>query len=139
MGRATMGVRGIAIGADDEVISMDLISKGDNPLLLTLMENGLGKKTEIKQFPLQNRGGQGVKVAKVTDKTGKVVASQVIPPNAEEVIITSKRGQVVKLALASVPKLSRDTQGVILMRFSSTSDGIASATCISNDAPVEAE
>ena len=130
MGRATTGVRGIAIGQDDEVISMDLIAKGDNPLFLTLMENGLGKKTEIKQFPLQNRGGQGVKVAKVTDKTGKVVAAQVIPPKAEEVIITSRRGQVVKLALASIPKLSRDTQGVILMRFSNASDRIASATCI---------
>jgi DNA gyrase subunit A len=135
MGRATTGVRGISIGPDDEVISMDLIEKGTNPLLLTLMENGLGKKTEIKQFPMQNRGGQGVKVAKVTDKTGKVVASQVIPPGGDEVIITSKRGQVVKLALASVPKLSRDTQGVILMRFSSSSDGIASATCISAEGP----
>jgi DNA gyrase subunit A len=133
MGRATTGVRGIAIGKDDQVISMDLITKGDNPLFLTLMENGLGKKTEVKQFPLQNRGGQGVKVAKVTDKTGKVVASQVIPPNGEEVIITSKRGQVVKLDLASVPKLSRDTQGVILMRFSNASDRIASATCITKD------
>lgn len=130
MGRATTGVRGIAIGKDDEVISMDLIAKGDNPLFLTLMENGLGKKTEVKQFPLQNRGGQGVKVAKVTDKTGKVVAAQVIGPNAEEVIITSRRGQVVKLTLASIPKLSRDTQGVILMRFSNASDRIASATCI---------
>jgi len=130
MGRATTGVRGIAIGKDDEVISMDLIRKGDNPLFLTLMENGLGKKTEVKQFPLQNRGGQGVKVAKVTDKTGKVVAAQVIPPKAEEIIITSRRGQIVKLALASVPKLSRDTQGVILMRFSNASDRIASATCI---------
>ena len=59
MGRATTGVRGIAIGKDDQVISMDLITKGDNPLFLTLMENGLGKKTEVKQFPLQNRGGQG--------------------------------------------------------------------------------
>jgi DNA gyrase subunit A len=133
MGRATTGVRGIAIGKDDQVISMDLITKGDNPLFLTLMENGLGKKTEVKQFPLQNRGGQGVKVAKVTDKTGKVVAAQVIPTNGEEVIITSKRGQVVKLELASVPKLSRDTQGVILMRFSNASDRIASATCITKE------
>lgn len=133
MGRATTGVRGIAIGNDDEVISMDLIRKGDNPLLITIMENGLGKKTEIKQFPLQNRGGQGVKVAKVTDKTGKVVASQIIPSNGEEVIITSRRGQVVKLSLASVPKLSRDTQGVILMRFSSSSDRVASATCITKE------
>ena len=132
MGRPTTGVRGIKIESDDNVIGMDVITKGDNPFLLAIMENGLGKKTEVKQFPLQSRGGQGVKVAKVTDKTGDVVVSQVIPAAANEVIITSKKGQVVKLEIASVPKLSRDTQGVILMRFSDKNDGVASATCIIN-------
>lgn len=130
LGRATMGVRGIKIDSKDQVIGMDVITKGDNPELFVIMENGLGKKTPVEQFPLQNRGGQGVKVAKVTDRTGQVVTAQVIPQNSEEVIITSKKGQIVKLAISSVPKLSRDTQGVILMRFSHTSDGVASATCL---------
>lgn len=132
MGRPTTGVRGIKIDPADQVIGMDVITKGDNPLLLSIMGNGLGKKTEIKQFPLQSRGGQGVKVAKVTDKTGDVVVSQIVPPKANELIITSKKGQVVKLDIDSVPKLSRDTQGVILMRFSDKNDGVASATCIIN-------
>jgi DNA gyrase subunit A len=130
LGRATMGVRGIKIDNKDQVIGMDVITKGDNPELFVIMENGLGKKTPVDQFPLQNRGGQGVKVAKVTDRTGDVVVAQVIPPSSEEVIITSKKGQIVKLAIAAVPKLSRDTQGVILMRFSHASDGVASATCL---------
>jgi len=130
LGRATMGVRGIKIDSKDQVIGMDVITKGDNPELFVIMENGLGKKTTIDQFPLQNRGGQGVKVAKVTDRTGQVVTAQIIPPNCEEVIITSKKGQIVKLTTVSVPKLSRDTQGVILMRFSHASDGVASATCL---------
>ncbi len=129
-GRDTMGVRGIKQLEGDEVIGMDVITKGDNPDLLTIMQNGLGKKTEIRQFPLQSRGGQGVKVAKVTDKTGQVAIAQVIPAAAEEVIMTSLKGQVVKLALNQIPKLSRDTQGVILMRFSDKSDKVASATCI---------
>lgn len=132
IGRDTMGVRGIKQLEGDAVIGMDVIKKGDNPDLLTIMQNGLGKKTEVKQFPMQSRGGQGVKVAKVTDKTGQVAVAQVIPPNGQEVIMTSKRGQVVKLGLSQVPKLSRDTQGVILMRFSNASDKIASATCIEN-------
>ncbi len=132
IGRDTMGVRGIKQLEGDEVIGMDVILKGDNPNLLTIMQNGLGKKTEVKQFPLQSRGGQGVKVAKVTEKTGQVAVAQIIPPNGEEVIMTSLRGQVVKLALSQIPKLSRDTQGVILMRFSNASDKIASATCIEN-------
>lgn len=130
LGRATMGVRGIKIDNKDQVIGMDVITKSDKPDLFVIMENGLGKKTPVEQFPLQNRGGQGVKVAKVTDRTGDVVVAQVVPANCEEVIITSKKGQIVKLAISSIPKLSRDTQGVILMRFSHASDGIASATCL---------
>jgi DNA gyrase subunit A len=131
MGRGTIGVRGIKIATGDEVISMDVLSKGDvNAELLTIMENGLGKKTVVTQFPKQQRGGQGVKVAKVSDKSGVVVVSQIIPPNSTELIMTSKKGQIVKLELSSIPRLHRDTQGVILMRFSGTADGIAAATCI---------
>ncbi len=130
LGRSTTGVRGIKIDSSDKVISMDVIKKTDKLDLLAIMENGLGKKTPIDQFPLQGRGGQGVKVAKVTPRTGTVVVAQIIPPNSDSLIITSSKGQIVKLSLASIPKLSRDTQGVILMRFSHTSDKVASATCI---------
>jgi DNA gyrase subunit A len=131
-GRDTMGVRGIKQLEGDEVIGMDVITRGDNPDLLTIMQNGLGKKTEVRQFPSQSRGGQGVKVAKVTDRTGQVAVAQVIPAASNELIITSLKGQVVKLDLNQIPKLSRDTQGVILMRFSNPSDRVASATCIEN-------
>lgn len=133
MGRATMGVRGILIGKDDQVIGMEVVGKDENPNVLSVMENGLGKKTPISQFPLQNRGGQGVKVAKVSDKTGMVVVAQIIPEKAGEVILTSKRGQIVRLGLSSVPKLGRDTQGVILMRFSNASDKISAATCVESE------
>jgi DNA gyrase subunit A len=130
IGRSAQGVRGIKIATTDTVIGMDIIGKNEKLDLLTIMENGLGKKTSVELFRGQSRGGQGVKVAKVTDKTGKVAFSQVIPPSEKEVIITSKRGQIVKLEIASIPRLSRDTQGVILMRFSNASDKVASATTI---------
>jgi DNA gyrase subunit A len=131
MGRATRGIRGIRIDSSkDQVIGMDVITKGDKADLLTVMENGLGKKTLNTQFPLQGRGGQGVKVAKVTPKTGTVVIAQVIPPECNEAIITSKKGQIVQLDINDIPRLSRNTQGVILMRFSDSKDGVASATCI---------
>ncbi len=130
MGRNTMGVRGIRIGEADKVIGMDIITATEKRDLLTIMENGLGKKTATSLFRGQGRGGQGVKVAKVTAKTGKVAFAQVIPPNCEEVIITSHKGQVVKLGISSMPRLSRNTQGVILMRFSNSADRVASATCI---------
>lgn len=130
LGRATMGVSGIKLVGDDVVIGMDVIEKGEKPEFLTLMENGLGKRTAADLFRGQNRAGQGIKVAKVSPKTGKVVVSQVIPANCNEVIMTSLKGQVVKLPLTQIPKLSRDTQGVILMRFSDKSDKVVSATCI---------
>jgi DNA gyrase subunit A len=133
MGRNTMGVRGILIKKDekdDRVIQMDVVGKDDKSEVLTIMEKGLGKRTPVEQFHTQGRGGQGVKVAEVTEKTGKVVMSQIIPQGCEEVIMTSQKGQIVKLEIHSIPKLSRATQGVILMRFSDKADHVASAACI---------
>ncbi|MBI5619820.1 hypothetical protein HY950_02565, partial [Candidatus Gottesmanbacteria bacterium] len=74
--------------------------------------------------------GQGVKVAAINDKTGKVIVSQIVPSDCEGVVLTSTRGQVVKLPIASVPRLGRATSGVILMRFTDKSDTIAAATCL---------
>ena len=129
--RDTMGVRGILLKSPDYVVSVDVINdeikKGD---FLTIMEKGIGKKTAIKDFPKQRRGGQGVKVAHVKDKTGKVVVSQIVPMETESVILTSIKGQVVKLPVASVPSLGRATSGVILMRFTDKTDTIAAATCL---------
>ncbi len=129
--RDTMGVRGILLKNSDFVVSMDMINdqtkKAD---FLTIMEKGIGKKTSVSGFPKQRRGGQGVKVAIVKTKTGNVVVSQLVPTNCETVILTSMKGQVVKLKVGSVPLLSRATSGVILMRFTDKSDTIAAATCL---------
>jgi DNA gyrase subunit A len=95
------------------------------------MERGIGKKTPTSNFPKQHRGGQGVKVALVTPKTGKVAFAQMIPAECQNLVLTSNKGQVVKLPIASVPKLSRATQGVILMRFSNKTDALSGATCLS--------
>ncbi|MEK9176050.1 MAG: DNA gyrase subunit A [Patescibacteria group bacterium] len=130
LGRATRGVRGIRLVGDDLVVGMDVVKIGEVPMLITIMENGYGKKTVVKEFNAQSRGGMGVKIAEVTAKTGKVASSQVIPPNCKEIIITSHKGQVVRLDIDSIPKLSRATQGVILMRFSKENDGVAAITCV---------
>lgn len=133
MGRATRGVRGIKLVGDDVVVGMDVIDPNDKEsTLLTIMENGLGKRTLAKLFRGQSRGGQGVKVAKVTEKTGKIVFSQIIP-NSNEIIITSEKGQIVKLSIKDIPTLSRNTQGVILMRFSNPNDKVSAATYIENE------
>ena len=130
-GRDTMGVRGILLKQTDFVVSVDVIDARTKAAdFLTVMERGIGKKTAIRDFPRQRRGGQGIKVAQVKDKTGKVVVSQIVPSDCESVILTTTRGQVVKLPVTSVPKLGRATSGVILMRFTDKTDTIAAATCL---------
>lgn len=130
--RDTMGVRGILIKKEDFVVAMEVINKQNkNNDFLSLMEKGIGKKTSISGFPKQHRGGQGVKVAQITAKTGKVVTASMIQADCQFLVLTSKKGQVVKLPITSVPRLSRATQGVILMRFSDKTDAIAAHTCIS--------
>lgn len=129
--RDTMGVRGVLLTKGDFVVSVDVINadtKGAE--FLTVMEKGIGKKTAIRDFPKQRRGGQGVKVAVVKDKTGKVMVSQIVPKDCDSVMLTSVKGQVVKLPITSVPRLGRATSGVILMRFTDKSDTIAAATCL---------
>jgi len=130
MGRNTMGVRGIRLMGTDEVVGMDVIAKDEKHDLITIMDKGLGKKTRVEEYHSQSRGGQGVKIAQITEKTGKVAASQVIPKGFAGIILTSTRGQIVKLDLNSIPRLSRATSGVILMRFSNPNDRVASITCI---------
>ncbi len=130
-GRDTMGVRGILLKNNDYVVSMDIINEANQSAnFLTLMAKGLGKQSPISAFPKQKRGGQGVKVAEITPRTGNVVISQFVPDDANALLITSQKGQVVKLPITSIPKLSRATQGVILMRFTDKSDTVAAATTV---------
>lgn len=132
-GRSSMGVRGIKLVGDDEVVAADVLEKNSNKNLLVITANGIGKKTRVSEFRNQNRGGQGIKVANITDKTGKIVFSTVLSENAKEVIITSLKGIIVKLDLTSIPLLSRNAQGVILMRFKTAGDHVATATAVEGE------
>lgn len=130
-GRDTQGVRGILTNSEDYVVGMEIISEDNQKAdFLTIMEKGIGKKTPFSGFPKQHRGGQGVKVAQVTPKTGKVASAQIVPSDCQNLVLTSNKGQIVKLPITSIPRLSRATQGVILMRFSDKSDSLAAATCL---------
>jgi len=116
-GRATMGVRGIRFKtAKDELISMDVIRKYED-LMLTVSNNGYGKATQIKEYPLQGRGGQGVYTARVNDKIGKLAAARILDHPEAELLIISKNGQVVKIPMKDLPRRSRQTAGVRLMRL----------------------
>ncbi len=129
MGRTAGGVRGMKLGKGDEVISVDVVKKeGKEGTFLTMSANGFGKKTALKEYKVQKRGGSGIKTAKVTPKTGKLIVAKVLSGEEEELIAMSKKGQVIRTALKDISVLGRQTQGVTIMRLR-PGDNIASLTC----------
>lgn len=143
MGRATKGVKGIALKPGDYVVTMETYpSKENRPGdgrkryfrdLMVATENGIGKRTPVKLFPLHKRAGVGVKIAKLTSKTGNIAAAEIVTPEIEQIVITTKRAQIIKLPLKNIKQLGRNTQGIILIRFNKDSDCIADMTCIGGD------
>ncbi len=135
MGRTASGVTGMRLkkGKNDEIISMDIIKKAvdvKNLEVLVITENGLGKKSEIKDYKIQRRGGSGVKTLKITPKTGKIVSMYILDATQEhDLIVISKMGQTIRTPLNSVSTLGRATQGVRVMKLGQ-GDKVASATII---------
>lgn len=127
--RDTSGVRGVMLGKDDSVVCMGLV-KDQNSQVLVVMENGLGKKTAISAWKRQGRGGSGIKAAQVTEKTGPIVTAQLITGDHETLVLTSNKGQLIKLNIKDVPTLQRQTQGVILMRVKD-GEKVVAATVVS--------
>jgi DNA gyrase subunit A len=129
MGRVASGVGGMKLKKDDKIVSADILKKGEaDREILVVMENGYGKATPAKEYKTQNRGGSGIKTAKITAKTGKVVGAASLTPEDRlegELIVMSKQGQVIKLPIKDVPTLGRDTQGVKVMKLRA-GDSIAS-------------
>lgn len=127
MGRNASGVRAIKLSKGDFVIGVDKIEKGQGDLfILTLGSNGLGKMTNIKEYKTQKRGGSGIKTAKVTTKTGKLIVAKIVKDETE-IIAVSQKGQVIRVSLDSIPTSGRQTQGVTVMKLRA-GDGIASIT-----------
>ena len=129
MSRIAAGNIGIRLKKGDELIGMNVIKEKTENYLLALMENGYGKRTNLKEYRLQGRGGSGIKAANVTEKTGGIKTTKILTGKEEDLIVISQKGQVIKTPISSVPKLGRPTQGVKIMRLDK-GDKIASAACM---------
>ncbi len=136
MGRAAKGVRGIRLHKKDEVVGMYVISKDlGKPAdlqILVLSENGFGKRTALQFYKIQKRGGKGLKTAKVTAKTGKIIGIAIINKNEEKLLdlfVISSLGQVIRTPVINISVLGRATQGVRIMRLEEK-DKVASLTII---------
>lgn len=134
--RDTSGVRGIKLSKDDVVVSCNKITNPKDDQLLVIMANGLGKKTPVSSWSKQGRGGMGVKAAQVTAKTGQIVTAEIVDHQADTLVLTSNKGQIIKLGLKDVPVLQRQTQGVILMRVRE-GEKVAAATTVSSQEKIE--
>ena len=113
-GRVSMGVRGINLSDGDEIIGMQLCSQGD--YLLIVSEKGMGKRTSMSEFSVQNRGGKGVKCYKITEKTGNVVGVKAVNEDNEVMMITTE-GIIIRIACSDISILGRITSGVKLMNL----------------------
>lgn len=133
MGRTASGVTAMKLGKDDRIVSAEVLKGIDkNREVLIVTEFGYGKTTPAKEYKTQKRGGSGIKTAKVTAKTGKIVRGIIVTgeERAEgELVIMSKKGQVIKLPLKQVPTLGRQTQGVRVMKMR-IGDSIASVVFV---------
>ena len=119
----------------DEIVGMDVMDQGkadEHEQLMIVMANGFGKRTGVSAYKVQGRGGSGIKTAKITPKTGGIVAGFIVNAKleTEDLIIISSQVQVIRLLLKSVSVLGRATQGVRLMRFSETNEKVASVTFV---------
>jgi DNA gyrase subunit A len=135
MGRTASGVRGMRLKRGDYIVGMDIVNSEEvkkNLLeLLVVMANGFGKRTNLKEYRLQGRGGSGIKTAEVTAKTGEVVTGFVVSAKDErDIVAISGHGQVIRLALKEIRTIGRATQGVRIMRFKEEKDALSSVAIV---------
>ena len=109
-----MGVRGINLIDDDEVVAMQLASQGSQMLIVS--EKGLGKRTNMEEFTAQNRGGKGVKCYKITEKTGEVVGAKAVDED-DEIMIINTEGIIIRMECSGISVLGRITSGVKLINL----------------------
>ncbi len=133
MGRTAAGVKGMTVKKGDRVVSAEVVSAADkNATLLVIMNKGYGKQTNMSEYKVQGRGGSGIKTAEVTAKTGEIIGAKVLQgeeTKEEEIVVISKKGQVIRCSTGEIPTLSRATQGVRIMKMRE-GDSIASMVAL---------
>ena len=133
MGRTAAGVRGMNVKKGDRVVSAEVVpAAAKNSTLLVIMDKGYGKQTPLSEYKVQGRGGSGIKTAEVTAKTGEIIGAKVLEgeeTKEQEIVVISKKGQVIRCGAGEIATLSRATQGVRVMKMRE-GDAIASMVAL---------
>ena len=116
MGRAARGVRGIRLDKGDQVIGMEVFPSTAKRTLLTVCENGFGKRTDLSEYRGQHRGGGGVITIKATERNGTVIGLKLVV-NDDDLMIMTEKGKAIRMRCADIKAISRNTQGVRLVRM----------------------
>ncbi|MCK9423244.1 MAG: DNA gyrase subunit A, partial [Bacteroidales bacterium] len=117
MGRNAAGVRGISLaGQNDEVVGMICVPIEKKSEVLVVSENGYGKRSDLEDYRITNRGGKGVKTLNITDKTGSLIAVKAVTDN-DDLMIINRSGVIIRMAVADLRVMGRATQGVRLIKF----------------------
>lgn len=127
-GRTSQGVRSIRLGADERVVDMAVI-KGDCEVM-TITENGYGKRTDLSEYNVQGRGGMGVKVGVLNQKTGNVVNLKLVNPETDDVMIIADNGTIIRVKADEISKIGRNTQGVKVMRMKDEGANVVAFTIV---------
>jgi DNA gyrase subunit A len=114
MGRSARGVKGVTLGKEDTVVGLEIFDKNSKATVLMVTENGFGKRTPIDEYRTQSRGGVGIITQKTTDKVGKVVATRSVL-DTDQIMITTDKGQTIRMPCNGISIVGRNTQGVKLI------------------------
>ena len=134
-GRSSMGVRGISLDADDEVIGMQKLSQGD--YVLVVSEKGMGKLTHVDEFKAQKRGGKGLHCYRITEKTSKLVGFKLTSKEREIMLITNE-GVIIRMSLKDAKDIGRNTSGVKFMNIDPDSDTVIASIAKVRESTTEA-
>ena len=117
MGRGAAGVRGMDLGASDEVVGMTVLEREETEYdLLSVTASGYGKRTKAEEYRVQSRGGKGIITMKVTDKNGGIIAVHAVKDSSDLMLISNK-GQIVRIRVKEISTMGRNTQGVRLVKL----------------------
>ena len=138
MGRNAAGVKGASLAPGDRVVAMDVVRADSS--LLTVSENGFGKRSLTEDYRLVHRGAKGVSTMKVTDRTGPVVGVVQIVNEGEEVMIVTNGGKMIRIAVADIRVMGRNTQGVRLVKLGADqTEQVVSVAMVADQDPATAE
>jgi DNA gyrase subunit A len=131
MGRDASGVRGMNLRKEDEVIEVDIAH--DDTDLLVVTENGFGKRTPVRDYPVKGRGGLGVKTVQLSEARGKLAGARVVR-DGYQVMLMSTGGTVIRMPVEEIKRLGRSTQGVIVMRLRGDEEQVSSLALVMESA-----